>query len=80
MSVALTREESAETAAELELPDRPISPHANLVTASGLEALANAAAEYRAAYNATHQIEDVAALMRAPRHGAISCQVRSAAR
>jgi hypothetical protein len=27
MSVAFTREESAETAAEVELPDRPISPH-----------------------------------------------------
>jgi hypothetical protein len=38
MSVAFTREESAETAAEVELPDRPISPHANLVTAAGLEA------------------------------------------
>ena len=35
MSVAFTREESAETAAEIELPDRPISPHPNLVTASG---------------------------------------------
>jgi transcription elongation GreA/GreB family factor len=58
MSVAFTREESAETAAEVELPDRPISPHANLVKASGLEALANAMAEYRAAYNAAHQIED----------------------
>ena len=41
MSVAFTREESAETAAEVELPDRPISPHPNLVTASGLEALTN---------------------------------------
>ncbi|MFZ0600531.1 MAG: transcription elongation factor GreA [Roseiarcus sp.] len=59
MSVAFTREESAETAAEVELPDRPVSPHANLVTASGLEALANAMAEYRAAYNAAHRIEDV---------------------
>ena len=39
MSVAFTREESAETAAEVELPDRPISPHPNLVTALGLEAL-----------------------------------------
>jgi hypothetical protein len=39
MSVAFTREESAETAAEVELPDRPISPHPNLVTVSGLEAL-----------------------------------------
>jgi hypothetical protein len=27
MSVAFTREESVETAAEVELPDRPISPH-----------------------------------------------------
>src|ERR1700722_15392994 len=35
MSVAFTREESAETAAEGELPDRPISPHPNWVTASG---------------------------------------------
>jgi hypothetical protein len=38
-SVTFTREESAETAAEVELPDRRISPHRNLVTASGLEAL-----------------------------------------
>jgi hypothetical protein len=38
MSVAFTREESAETAAEVELPNRPIPPHPNLVTASGLEA------------------------------------------
>jgi hypothetical protein len=65
MSVAFTREESAETAAEVELPDRPISPHANLVTASGPEALANAMAEYRAAYNAAHQIEDVTERRRA---------------
>ena len=67
MSVAFTREESAETAAEVELPDRPISPHANLVTASGPEALANAMAEYRAAYNAAHQIEDVTERRRACR-------------
>ena len=57
MSVAFTREESTETAAEVELPDRPFSPHPNLVTASGLEALANAMAEWRAAYNAAQQIE-----------------------
>ena len=57
MSVAFTREESAETASEVELPDRPISPHPNLVTASGLEALATAMAEWRAAYNAAQQIE-----------------------
>ena len=45
MSVAFTREESAETAAEVELPDRPISLHPNFVTASGLEALTNAMRE-----------------------------------
>jgi hypothetical protein len=31
MSVAFTREKSAETAAEVELPDRPISPHPKTV-------------------------------------------------
>jgi predicted hotdog family 3-hydroxylacyl-ACP dehydratase len=65
MSVAFTRKESAETAAEVELPDRPISPHANLVTASGLEALANAMAKYRAAYDVAHQIEDATERRRA---------------
>jgi transcription elongation GreA/GreB family factor len=65
MSVAFTREESAETAAEVELPDRPISPHPNLVTASGLEALTNAMAECRAVYNAAQQIEDAGERRRA---------------
>lgn len=65
MSVAFTREESAETAAEVELPDRPISPHPNLVTASGLKALADAMAEWRAAYNAARQIEDAGERRRA---------------
>ena len=51
MSVAFTREESAGTAAEVELPDRPISPYPNLMTASGVEALTNAMAESRAAYD-----------------------------
>jgi len=60
MSVAFTREESAETAAEVELPDRPISPHPNLVTESGLEALANALI-----YNAAQQIEDAGERRRA---------------
>jgi transcription elongation GreA/GreB family factor len=59
MSVAFTREESAETAAEVELPDRPTSPHPNLVTASGLEALTNAMAESRIVYDAARRIEDV---------------------
>jgi hypothetical protein len=60
MSVAFTREESAETTAEIELPDRPISPHPNLVTALGLEALTNAMTESRAAYDAAQKIEDAA--------------------
>ena len=65
MSVAFTREESAETAAEVELPDRPISQHLNLVTATGLEALANAMTESRAAYNSAQQIEDAGERRRA---------------
>ena len=59
MSVAFTREESAETAAEVERPDRPISLHPNLVTAAGWKALDNAKAEARAAFDAAQQIEDV---------------------
>ena len=59
MSVAFTREESAETAAGVELPDRPISPHPNLVTQAGLEALDAARAAGRAAYHAAQQIEDL---------------------
>jgi transcription elongation GreA/GreB family factor len=39
LSVAFTKEESAETASETLLPDRPISPHPNLVTQAGLKAL-----------------------------------------
>src|SRR5208282_5440014 len=65
MSVAFTREESAETAAEVELPDRPISPHPNLVTALVLEALANALAKSRAAYDTAQKIEDAGERRRA---------------
>jgi len=39
VSVAFTKEDSAETASETLLPDRPISPHPNLVTEAGLKAL-----------------------------------------
>ena len=63
MSVAFTREESFETAAEL--PDRPISQHPNLVTASGLEALTNAMRESRTAYDAAQRIEDAGERRRA---------------
>jgi hypothetical protein len=58
ISVAFTREESAETAAEVELPDRPISQHPNLVTEPGPEVLANALAKSHATDNAAQQIED----------------------
>ena len=51
MSVAFTREEDAEASAA-HLPDRPISAHPNLVTASGLATLDAELAQARAAYTA----------------------------
>jgi transcription elongation GreA/GreB family factor len=48
MSVAFTKEQDAESAAA-DLPDRPISPHPNLVTPEGLAALDAALAQARAA-------------------------------
>ncbi|MGJ4886396.1 MULTISPECIES: transcription elongation factor GreA [unclassified Bradyrhizobium] len=59
MSVAFTKEESAETAAETQLPDRPVSPHPNLVTAAGLKALEEQLREAQAAFEAAQGIEDV---------------------
>ena len=59
MSVAFTKEGDSEAAAA-DLPDRPISPHPNLVTASGLARLELDLAAARAAY-ATAQQGDVAA-------------------
>ncbi|WFU42098.1 transcription elongation factor GreA [Bradyrhizobium sp. CB82] len=59
MSVAFTKEESAETASETLLPDRPISPHPNLVTQSGLQALELQLRRAREAYEAAQQIDDV---------------------
>ena len=50
MSVAFTREEDLEATAA-DLPDRPISPHPNLVTPEGLAAIEAALAAARAAYN-----------------------------
>jgi transcription elongation GreA/GreB family factor len=55
MAVAFTREEDYEARAA-DLPDRPISPHPNLVTASGLAAIEAELAAARAAY-ATAQTE-----------------------
>ncbi|MFX7656002.1 hypothetical protein ABTJ67_20990, partial [Acinetobacter baumannii] len=48
-----------ETASETQLPDRPVSPHPNLVTEAGLRALQAQLAEARAAYEAAQAIEDV---------------------
>ena len=49
MAVAFTREEDYEAQAA-DLPDRPISPHPNLVTATGLAAIERELAAARAAY------------------------------
>ena len=51
MSVAFTREEDLEATAA-DLPDRPISPHPNLVTAKGLAKIERELAEAKAAYAA----------------------------
>lgn len=59
LSVAFTKEESAETASETLLPDRPISPHPNLVTETGLQALQRQLQEARDAYEAAQAIDDV---------------------
>lgn len=59
MSVAFVKEESAETASETVLPDRPISPHPNLVTEAGLKALQSQLQQAREAYDAASAIEDV---------------------
>ncbi|TPW01848.1 MAG: GreA/GreB family elongation factor [bacterium] len=50
MSVAFTREEDLEATAA-DLPDRPISPHPNLVTPKGLALIEAALASARAAYS-----------------------------
>jgi len=59
LSVAFTKEESAETASETQLPDRPISPHPNLVTPTGLSLLEARLQEARQALEAAQQVEDV---------------------
>ncbi|WP_299751233.1 transcription elongation factor GreA [Devosia sp.] len=59
MSVAFTKEDSAETASEILLPDRPISAEPNLVTEAGLKALELQLAQAREAVDAASVIEDV---------------------
>ena len=58
MSVAFVREESAEAAQEITLPERPISTHPNLVTQWGLKALESATAESGEALKGAQGIED----------------------
>ena len=53
------KEESAETAAETLLPERPISPHPNLVTETGLKALETQLSEARTTFEAANAIEDI---------------------
>ena len=57
MAVAFTREEDVEAAAA-HLPDRPISPNRNMVTAEGLRALDIALAEALAAYRTAQASEE----------------------
>jgi transcription elongation GreA/GreB family factor len=59
MSVAFTKEDSAETASETILPARPISAAPNLVTEAGLQALDLQLNQARQAYEAASKIEDV---------------------
>ena len=59
MSVAFAKDDSAETAAETHLPERPISPLANRVTEAGLKALELQLQQARAACDAASTIEDV---------------------
>jgi transcription elongation GreA/GreB family factor len=59
LSVAFTKEESAETASETLLPDRPVSPHPNLVTEAGLKALELQLQQAQEAYEAVQKIDDV---------------------
>ena len=59
MSVAFTKEESAETASETMLPDRPISQHPNLVTEDGLKALEIQMDAARAAYATAQSVDEV---------------------
>lgn len=60
MSVAFTREEDLEATAA-DLPDRPISPHPNLVTPAGLAAIEVALASARAAYSGAQAQGDIEA-------------------
>jgi transcription elongation GreA/GreB family factor len=59
VSVAFTKEDSAETAAETMLPEKPIPEGPNLVTATGLALLQQQLAEATAAYETALAIDDI---------------------
>ncbi len=59
MSVAFTKEDSAETASETMLPERLVPEGPNLVTETGLAALEAQLVEARTAYDLAMAIEDV---------------------
>lgn len=59
MSVALTKEDSAETASETLLPDRPLSSHPNHLSEAGLKALEFQLDQAREAYEIAQKIEDI---------------------
>ena len=59
MSVAFTKEDSAETAAETMLPEKPIPAGPNLVTANGLARLQQQLAKATVAYETALAIEDI---------------------
>jgi transcription elongation GreA/GreB family factor len=58
VSVAFTKEDSAETASETVLPNRPISTHPNLVTEAGFAALERELDQARRSYDETVTSED----------------------
>lgn len=59
MSVAFTKEESAETASETQLPERPISSYPNLVTERGLRILKEQLEYARSTYEAAQETDDI---------------------
>jgi len=59
LSVAFTKEDSAETASETLLPDRPVSPRPNLVTEAGVKAMELQLHRAREAFETAQKIEDV---------------------
>jgi transcription elongation GreA/GreB family factor len=60
LSRAFVKDETVADASQTVLPDRPISPHPNLVTEKGLQALESELQRARDVYAAANKIEDAA--------------------